>query len=699
MNRWTRRMVSATALGAGAVLLVATGAGSAGAAQNGSGGSPGAHAVPVAGHGLATGGTFTSAAIVPTSDTTVDVAGPVNAFSGSLTGATTVTTPGGSVLGSAIGPDGHTALVATGTGTLDQLTNPLSPSPTVTSIDVSQFVDEGGSGYGSYTYGVAIAPDGTAGLATADSQGAIALKRTGTTWGVDTSVQAPGLNQGDASAVPPVPPQPHPPGWIEAPTLTPAATTYDGVTISATTGADGHYVGLLIDAEQHTVAVVTGLGTSGAKVAGTLTDATNIQDAYDGFGDYGNGGMSFSPTTATKAAVVTPPGFGVLNLTNPAAPTLGSLTTVPGAAGHGAQSVAVAPDGNHVAVAVGAVLSFYTGLRDASAGTPLTQSAPSITFPRTVYSLNYTASGNLAVNYENLTGTTGVLATITDTESTPKDPGNALLLSGLAPSVNGASVLPRAAALDTGYLEGASDGGLFAFGGAQFYGSMGGQPLNKPIVGMASTPDNKGYWEVASDGGIFSFGDAAFHGSTGSLTLNKPIVGMASTPDGQGYWLVASDGGIFAFGDATFFGSTGSLTLNKPIVGMASTPDGQGYWLVASDGGIFAYGDATFFGSTGSLTLNKPVVGMSSTPDGLGYWLVASDGGLFAYGDATFYGSMGGVPLNQPVVGIATSNNGQGYWEVASDGGIFAFGNTNFFGSMGGKPLNKPIVGLAATVG
>jgi hypothetical protein len=33
---------------------------------------------------------------------------------------------------------------------------------------------------------------------------------------------------------------------------------------------------------------------------------------------------------------------------------------------------------------------------------------------------------------------------------------------------------------------------------------------------------------VASDGGIFSFGDAGFFGSTGSLHLNKPIVGMAS---------------------------------------------------------------------------------------------------------------------------------------------------------------------------
>ena len=88
---------------------------------------------------------------------------------------------------------------------------------------------------------------------------------------------------------------------------------------------------------------------------------------------------------------------------------------------------------------------------------------------------------------------------------------------------------------------------------------------------------------------MFSFGDAQFHGSTGSLRLNKPVVGMAVTPDGGGYWLVASDGGIFAYGDAGFYGSTGSLRLNKPVIGMVPTHDGKGYWLVASDGGIFAY--------------------------------------------------------------------------------------------------------------
>jgi hypothetical protein len=44
-----------------------------------------------------------------------------------------------------------------------------------------------------------------------------------------------------------------------------------------------------------------------------------------------------------------------------------------------------------------------------------------------------------------------------------------------------------------------------------------------------------GYWMVGSDGGIFSFGDSSFHGSMGGHPLNKPIVGMAATPDGQGY--------------------------------------------------------------------------------------------------------------------------------------------------------------------
>ena len=58
------------------------------------------------------------------------------------------------------------------------------------------------------------------------------------------------------------------------------------------------------------------------------------------------------------------------------------------------------------------------------------------------------------------------------------------------------------------------------------------------------TSTGHGYRLVASDGGVFAFGDAGFYGSTGALTLNKPITGMAATPDGQVLRL-RFDGGMF----------------------------------------------------------------------------------------------------------------------------------------------------------
>jgi peptidoglycan/xylan/chitin deacetylase (PgdA/CDA1 family) len=200
------------------------------------------------------------------------------------------------------------------------------------------------------------------------------------------------------------------------------------------------------------------------------------------------------------------------------------------------------------------------------------------------------------------------------------------------------------------------------FGNAGNYGSVAGQTLAAPVVGMASTPSGNGYWLVASDGGIFAFGDAQFWGATGGQRLNKPVVWMAATPSGLGYRLVASDGGIFAFGDAQFYGSTGGIVLNQPVVGMASTPSGHGYWLVASDGGIFAFGDAPFSGSMAGDRLQAPVIGMSATPSGRGYWLGAADGGVFNFGDAPFLGSVGDGPLADPIVAIAGLPGGGGFW-------------------------------------
>jgi hypothetical protein len=261
-------------------------------------------------------------------------------------------------------------------------------------------------------------------------------------------------------------------------------------------------------------------------------------------------------------------------------------------------------------------------------------------------------------------------------------------------SVSSAQSLTVADQATQGYWEVGSDGGIFSFGTAQFFGSMGGTPLNAPIVGIASTPDGGGYWLVAKDGGVFAFGDAHFHGSMGGTPLNAPIVGIASTPDGGGYWLVAKDGGVFAFGDAHFHGSMGGTQLNKPIVAIAADPTTGGYWEVASDGGLFAFA-APYLGSAGNLHLAAPVVGMASSTGGVGYWEVASDGGVIAEGVAPPLGSMGGQLLNRPIVAMAATSTGAGYRMVGSDGGIFAFGDAEFEGSMGGAPLSAPIVGIA----
>jgi hypothetical protein len=217
-------------------------------------------------------------------------------------------------------------------------------------------------------------------------------------------------------------------------------------------------------------------------------------------------------------------------------------------------------------------------------------------------------------------------------------------------------------------------------------------PTSSAPASAASVPGQaNGYWLMASDGGIFSYGDAAFYGSTGAIKLNKPIVGMASTPTGRGYWLVASDGGIFAFGDAGFFGSTGAVKLNKPITGMSPSGSSKGYRMVATDGGIFSFGDAPFFGSTGATALAKPISGMAPTPSGQGYWLVASDGRIFPFGDAAALGSASAL---RSVAAVAPTSSGAGYWAVGADGSLAAFGDAVDLGHPTGA-LTRPIVGMA----
>jgi hypothetical protein len=93
---------------------------------------------------------------------------------------------------------------------------------------------------------------------------------------------------------------------------------------------------------------------------------------------------------------------------------------------------------------------------------------------------------------------------------------------------------------------------------------MGGRPLNSRVVGIAVSPDGAGYSLVAADGGVFAFGDARFFGSMGGQRLNAPVVAMVAT-DGNGYFLAASDGGVYAFGDAQFTSSAAGI-VDSPVI-------------------------------------------------------------------------------------------------------------------------------------
>ena len=229
-----------------------------------------------------------------------------------------------------------------------------------------------------------------------------------------------------------------------------------------------------------------------------------------------------------------------------------------------------------------------------------------------------------------------------------------------------------------------------------FAGSTGTTTLDvaPPPVTRPSTPAH-GYWLVGSDGGIFSFGSAQFYGSTGSLKLQRPVVGIVPTKDDAGYWLDASDGGVFSFGDTQFYGSIPGLGLNPagsglpnsldaPIVGMVPSNDDGGYFMVASDGGVFAFGDAHFAGSCPGIGgCSGAAVAVMPDASGNGYWLVTKTGNVYTFGDAANYGAPGNT--GSPVTSAVRTPDGHGYWILTANGTVYNYGDAANDGDAAGQ--------------
>ncbi len=187
-----------------------------------------------------------------------------------------------------------------------------------------------------------------------------------------------------------------------------------------------------------------------------------------------------------------------------------SAATVPANGSSGATVVVLLNDGNGlpldsktvtlVPTSLNAVVAPLTAVTDATGAASFTvtdKKAESVTFTAT------DITDNMPL--------TGLSVTITFTPSTAS-----ATTSGTSPTPN-KSVVGTAATPDgQGYWLVAVGRGHLQLRRRRLLRVGGSPPVDEPVVAMAATPDGKGYWLVGSDGGIFNYGDAGFYGSPGS---------------------------------------------------------------------------------------------------------------------------------------------------------------------------------------
>ena len=176
--------------------------------------------------------------------------------------------------------------------------------------------------------------------------------------------------------------------------------------------------------------------------------------------------------------------------------------------------------------------------------------------------------------------------------------------------------------------------------------------LNAPIVGVVPTIDDKGYFMVGSDGGVFAFGDAQFEGSCPGIGgCSGPAVAVAPDASGRGYWLVTSTGHVLHLRGCAVLRGTRSAELGRHLHGAYARRrrllDTRCQWRRSSATGMlhpWAVSPPTPRASS------DPATTIFATADGGGYWVGSSAGGLYAFGDAPNDGGLSGEHLNGAII-------------------------------------------------
>jgi hypothetical protein len=108
---------------------------------------------------------------------------------------------------------------------------------------------------------------------------------------------------------------------------------------------------------------------------------------------------------------------------------------------------------------------------------------------------------------------------------------------------------------------------------------------------MTLTDTGNGYWLVMDDGGVYAFGAAQYLGSLpgwGIVPAVSVAAIVAASRAAQGYWSVGADWGVFNYGAAGFYGSiprdSTAPAVATPVVGLVPDANGAGYSLVSSSG-------------------------------------------------------------------------------------------------------------------